>query len=111
MGGRKDALAKYLQQDVGLSKPAQADAIAEFVKQTISSNADAAPRTSGSPRGGQITLCVEGNISAGKSTFLADIIQGSETLKVRGAYIHQLCLFLSSSSRVIYLCSPTEMTS
>jgi hypothetical protein len=29
-----------------------------------------------------LTLCVEGNISAGKSTFLADIIEGSETLKV-----------------------------
>ena len=30
-----------------------------------------------------VTLCVEGNISAGKSTFLSDIIEGSKILKVR----------------------------
>ena len=30
-----------------------------------------------------VTLCVEGNISAGKSTFLSDIIEGSKVLKVR----------------------------
>lgn len=90
MGGSKDVLAKFLQEDVGLSKKAHADAIAEFVRQTVSSSLsdgedaeEAPPRTSGSPRGEQITLCVEGNISAGKSTFLADIIDGSETLKVR----------------------------
>lgn len=82
-------LVKYLQRDVGLSKKAQADAIAEFVRLTVASptrdgdDAEAAsPRTSGSSRGRQITLCVEGNISAGKSTFLAEIIEGSEILKV-----------------------------
>jgi hypothetical protein len=79
MGGSKDVLAEYLHRDVGLSKKAHADAIAEYVKLTLA--VDAA-RTIGAPRGGQITLCVEGNISAGKSTFLADIIQGSETLQV-----------------------------
>ena len=88
---------KYLQQDVGLGKKAHADAIADFVKQTAiaSSSASSASsaassaqrRTSGSPRGGQITLCVEGNISAGKSTFLGDIIEGSEMLKSAGTSI------------------------
>ena len=33
-----------------------------------------------------VTLCVEGNISAGKSTFLSDIIEGSKILKVRFPY-------------------------
>lgn len=78
-GGSEDGLARYLQQDVGLSKKAHADAIAEYVKRTVARDA---PRTAGAPRGRQITLCVEGNISAGKSTFLADIIEGSDTLKV-----------------------------
>ena len=36
-----------------------------------------------------VTLCVEGNISAGKSTFLSDIIEGSKVLKVR--FPHRPC--------------------
>ena len=94
---------KYLQHDVGLRNKAHADAIAEFVRQTtVSASTSAAsatsatsamvthhllPRTSGSPRGAQITLCVEGNISAGKSTFLGDIIRGSDTLTSAGTSI------------------------
>ena len=34
-----------------------------------------------------VTLCVEGNISAGKSTFLSNIINGSKLLKVR--FLHR----------------------
>lgn len=69
----------YLQHDVGLSQKAHVDAIADYVKETVARHS---VRTSSAPRGGQITLCVEGNISAGKSTFLADIIEGSKVLKV-----------------------------
>ena len=36
------------------------------------------------PRGDRVTLCVEGNISAGKSTFLTNIIRGSASLRAAG---------------------------
>ena len=47
-----------------------------------------------------VTLCVEGNISAGKSTFLADIIEGSKILKVRST---QFPLALSRNALLLVL--------
>ena len=45
-----------------------------------------------------LTLCVEGNISAGKSTFLADIIEGSDTLKVQHPSVYKSFISLATHS-------------
>ena len=78
-GSRKDEMVTYLQHVVGLSKKVHAVAIADYVKQTITT---CAAHTNFTPAHKQITLCVEGNISAGKTTFLSEIVEGSIPLKV-----------------------------
>jgi len=89
-GGRSDEMVNYLQQDVGLSPKAHAVAIADYLKQTITTAGAAARTSSVNTPGGSnrlVTLCVEGNISAGKSTFLSQIIEGSVPLKDAGTSI------------------------
>ena len=67
--------------------------IATFASSSSSSSSFSSPSSSSSsrpavdvdaPRGDRVTLCVEGNISAGKSTFLTNIIRGSASLRAAG---------------------------
>lgn len=46
----------------------------------------------------QVTICIEGNISAGKSTFLTDIIEGSDTLKVQHPSVYKSFISLATHS-------------
>jgi hypothetical protein len=78
-GSRKDEMVTYLQRVVGLNQKKHAVAVADDVKITSATNIASMNLT---PSHRQLTLCVEGNISAGKSTFLAEIIRGSARLKV-----------------------------
>lgn len=80
----KEELENFLLCEAGLSKKSQAAAVARFVERTIVSqesrpinNVDIKP----------LTLCVEGNIGAGKSTFLSSIIKGSTLLEDLGTSI------------------------
>jgi len=57
----------------------------QFCRPNVASRAMSAVSSHGQTSG--VTLCVEGNISAGKSTFLADIIEGSKILKDSGTNI------------------------
>jgi len=73
-GGDCARMAEYLVKDVGLRSRLHATTIAQHVAQLVREG-EAAPAAAEAQR---LTICVEGNISAGKSTFL-DSIQSSSS--------------------------------
>lgn len=74
-------MVEFLQSSVGIIHKNHAESITTFIKETVDeelkdSNSDDKP----TPKN-RITLCVEGNISVGKTTFLQRI--ANETLELR----------------------------
>ncbi|KAK4859966.1 hypothetical protein QYF36_015117 [Acer negundo] len=73
-------MVEYLQSSVGIIHKNHAESITIFIKESVDeelkdSNSDCKPAKK------RITLCVEGNISVGKTTFLQRI--ANETLELR----------------------------
>ncbi|DBB02914.1 TPA: hypothetical protein ACH3X1_013516 [Trebouxia sp. C0004] len=73
------ALRQYLQEKVGI-RSHHCSVIATDIKQKVDEDVADAEGPSISRRSGRVTLCVEGNISAGKSTFLNWVAQGHPEL-------------------------------
>lgn len=73
------ALRQYLQEKVGI-RSHHCSVIATDIKQKVDEEVADAEGPSTSRRSGRVTLCVEGNISAGKSTFLNWVAQGHPEL-------------------------------
>lgn len=73
------ALKQYLQEKVGI-RSHHCSVIATDIKQKVDDETEKAGGPSTSRAARRVTLCVEGNISAGKSTFLNWVAQGHPEL-------------------------------
>ncbi|KAL8160009.1 hypothetical protein V2J09_001546 [Rumex salicifolius] len=73
-------MVEYLQDDVGIIHRNHAESITTFIKEKVDEELKVDGQTSRKPLKKRITLCVEGNISVGKSTFLQRI--ANETLEL-----------------------------
>ncbi len=69
----------HMQEKVGI-RSHHCSVIATDIKQKVDEEVADAEGPSTSRKSGRVTLCVEGNISAGKSTFLNWVAQGHPEL-------------------------------
>ncbi|KAL8138235.1 hypothetical protein V2J09_004236 [Rumex salicifolius] len=77
-----EKMVEYLQSDVGIIHKTHAESIITFIKDTLDEELkDNGSSSDAKPHKKRITVCVEGNISVGKSTFLQRI--ANETLELR----------------------------
>ena len=72
-------VALHMQEKVGI-RPHLCGVIATDIKQKVDTEEETTDGPSTSRRPRRVTLCVEGNISAGKSTFLNWVAQGHPEL-------------------------------
>ncbi|GFP81409.1 deoxycytidine kinase [Phtheirospermum japonicum] len=79
VGKSSEKMVEYLQISVGIIHKNHAESITTFIKDSV--DEEIKDDDSGRARKKRITLCVEGNISVGKSTFLQRI--ANETLELR----------------------------
>ncbi|KAL3641436.1 hypothetical protein CASFOL_016404 [Castilleja foliolosa] len=79
VGKSSEKMVEYLQSSVGIIHKNHAESITTFIKDSV--DEEIKDDDSGRARRKRITLCVEGNISVGKSTFLQRI--ANETLELR----------------------------
>ncbi|GER37831.1 deoxycytidine kinase [Striga asiatica] len=78
-GKSSERMVEYLQSSVGIIHKNHAESITTFIKESVDEELkEDNPRPAQKKR---ITLCVEGNISVGKTTFLQRI--ANETLELR----------------------------
>ncbi|KAL3159895.1 hypothetical protein ABBQ38_010291 [Trebouxia sp. C0009 RCD-2024] len=73
-------LKQYLQETVGI-RSHHCNFIAADIKHKVDEEVEEAGGPSTTGRSKRVTLCVEGNISAGKSTFLKWVSQGNPELR------------------------------
>ncbi|CAA0809881.1 P-loop containing nucleoside triphosphate hydrolases superfamily protein [Striga hermonthica] len=79
VGKSSERMVEYLQSSVGIIHKNHAESITTFIKESVDEELkEDNPRPAQKKR---ITLCVEGNISVGKTTFLQRI--ANETLELR----------------------------
>jgi deoxyadenosine/deoxycytidine kinase len=86
MRARPDEMVTFLRETVGMRSRTHAAALAAALEQmNDEAAADAADKAgaSGFGKRERLTICVEGNISAGKTTFLQSIISNSASLGQR----------------------------
>uniref|UniRef100_A0A2P2JLE1 Uncharacterized protein MANES_18G103500 n=1 Tax=Rhizophora mucronata TaxID=61149 RepID=A0A2P2JLE1_RHIMU len=81
LGKSNETMVEYLQSSVGIIHRNHAESITTFIKESVDKelkdlNCDMKPADKK-----QITFCVEGNISVGKTTFLQRIV--SDTIELR----------------------------
>ncbi|KAL8162430.1 hypothetical protein V2J09_013919 [Rumex salicifolius] len=82
LGDSSNKMVEYLQSDVGIVHRNHAESITTFIKESVDEELkDDGSSSDVKPQKKRITLCVEGNISVGKTTFLQRI--ANETLELR----------------------------
>ncbi|XP_054813603.1 uncharacterized protein LOC129314253 [Prosopis cineraria] len=79
-GKSSDKMVEYLQSSVGIIHRNHAESITTYIKRSVDEELDDAFSIQ-LPHKRQITFCVEGNISVGKTTFLQRI--ANETIELR----------------------------
>lgn len=77
-GKSSEKMVEFLQSSVGIIHKNHAESITIFIKESVDEELKESIKPSQKKR---ITLCVEGNISVGKTTFLQRI--ANETLELR----------------------------
>lgn len=77
-GKSSDKMVEFLQSSVGIIHKNHAESITIFIKESVDEELKESAKPTQKRR---ITLCVEGNISVGKTTFLQRI--ANETLELR----------------------------
>ncbi|XP_051123829.1 uncharacterized protein LOC127246459 [Andrographis paniculata] len=79
LGQSSQKMVEFLQSSVGIIHKNHAESITTYIKESVDEELEQhGPKTANKKR---ITLCVEGNISVGKTTFLRRI--ANETLELR----------------------------
>lgn len=78
-GKSSEKMVEYLQNSVGIIHKNHAESITTYIKESV--DEEEVKEDEPLPRKKRITLCVEGNISVGKTTFLRRI--ANETLELR----------------------------
>ncbi|XP_028796991.1 uncharacterized protein LOC114752402 [Neltuma alba] len=79
-GKSSDKMVEYLQSSVGIIHRNHAESITTYIKKSVDEELDDTSSLQ-LPQKKQITFCVEGNISVGKTTFLQRI--ANETIELR----------------------------
>ncbi|XP_021748863.1 uncharacterized protein LOC110714621 [Chenopodium quinoa] len=80
-GKSNQTMVEYLQSSVGIIHRNHAESITTYIKKSVDEELKDDGSDSGIRSQNRITLCVEGNISVGKTTFLKRIV--NETVELR----------------------------
>lgn len=82
-GKSNQEMVEILQSSVGIIHKNHAESITTFIKESVDEELKENGLKSGQKK--RITLCIEGNISVGKTTFLQRIANETLELRDRGA--------------------------